>query len=125
MKLLIVDDDTDLCDMLSEHFRQRFDCEVLEAHTPRDALELLESEQPAGMLLDVDLKSRLTGFDVLARARSLSPGTKVIMVTGVNDFASIERAQELGAVDYVTKPFCVDYLQETVAAKITKHLMFA
>ena len=123
MKLLIVDDDADLCEMLLEHFEKRFDCEILTATTPRDALELLERERPEGMLLDVNLKSRLNGFQVLARARALSPGTKVIMVTGVNDFESIENAHELGAVDYVTKPFTVDYLEDTVAAKIAKHLI--
>ena len=125
MKLLIVDDDAELCEMLQEHFEKRFECEILTANTPRDALELLETERPEGMLLDVNLKSRLNGFEVLARARKLSPGTKVIMVTGVNDFESFENAQELGAVDYVTKPFTVDYLEDTVAAKIAKHLMVA
>jgi DNA-binding NtrC family response regulator len=47
------------------------------------------------------------------------------MVTGVNDFDSIERASELGAVDYITKPFTVDYLENTVATKIAKHLIYA
>jgi DNA-binding NtrC family response regulator len=125
MKLLIVDDETALCNMLQEHFEKHFECEVFTANTPGDALELLEKEFPEGMLLDVNLKSRLTGFDVLARARQISPGTKVIMVTSVNDFESIEKAMELGAVDYVTKPFTVDYLEETVTAKIATHLMYA
>ncbi len=125
MKLLIVDDEAALCKMLREHFEEQFECEVLTANTPGDALELLEQELPEGMLLDVNLKSRLTGFDVLARARQISPGTKVIMVTSVNDFESIEKAMELGAVDYVTKPFTVDYLEETVTTKIATHLMYA
>ena len=125
MKLLIVDDEAELCEMLQEHFEKHFDCEVLTAESPREALQLLETEQPEGMLLDVNLGSRLNGFDVLARAREASPGTKVIMVTGVNDFDSIEKARELGAVDYITKPFTVDYLEDTVAAKIAKHLVYA
>lgn len=125
MKLLIVDDDADLCEMLKEHFEKRFDFKILTANAAREAIELLESERPEGMLLDVNLKSRLNGFEVLARARKLSPRTKVIMVTGVNDFESIENAQDLGAVDYVTKPFTVDYLEDTVASKIAKHLMVA
>jgi DNA-binding NtrC family response regulator len=125
MKLLIVDDESALCNMLQEHFEKHFECEVFTANTPGDALELLETEFPEGMLLDVNLKSRLTGFDVLARARQISPGTKVIMVTSVNDFESIEKAMELGAVDYVTKPFTVDYLEETVTSKIATHLMYA
>src|SRR5262245_6298645 len=125
MKLLIVDDEPDLCEMLREHFESRFDCQVLTATNPREALQWLEIEQPEGMLLDVNLGARLSGFDVLARARQLSPGTKVIMVTGVSDLESIEKARALGAVDYLTKPFTVDYLEDTVAAKIARHLIYA
>src|SRR5215471_9539101 len=122
MKLLIVDDDRDLREMLREHLEGHFDCKVLMAGSPRDVLQVLETERPEGMLLDVNLGSRLNGFDVLARTREASPGTKVIMVTGVNDLDSIERARKLGAVDYITKPFTVDYLENTVATKIAKHL---
>src|SRR5262249_31641522 len=125
MKLLIVDDDPDLCELLQEHFEAQFECEVLTAGSAREALQLIETKQPEGMLLDVNLGTRLNGFDVLARTRQLSPGTKVIMVTGVNDFESIERAHELGAVDYITKPFTVEYLENTVATKIAKHLIYA
>ena len=125
MKLLIVDDDADLREMLQEHFEAHFECEVLTAGSARNALELLQTEQPEGMLLDVNLGARLNGFDVLARAREVSPGTKVIMVTGVNDLASIEKAREMGAVDYLTKPFTVEYLEDTVATKIAKHLIYA
>jgi response regulator of citrate/malate metabolism len=111
--------------MLQEHFEEHFDGEVYCATTPGEALQLLEELQPDGMLLDVNLKSRLNGFDVLERAAGTSPATKVIMVTSVNDFESIEKAMELGAVDYITKPFTVEYLEETVHLKIATHLMFA
>ena len=125
MKLLIVDDESDLCELLQDHFEDRFNGEVFIATTGGEALRLVEELQPEGMLLDVNLRSRLTGFDVLARARQISPATKVIMVTGVNDFESIEKAMALGAVDYITKPFTVEYLEETVDAKIATHLMYA
>jgi len=125
MKLLIVDDEVDLCQMLAEHFEGRFDAEVFTATTPGEALRLLEELQPEGVLLDIDLRSRRNGFDVLARLREISPATKVIMVTGASDFQNVERAMELGAVDYITKPFTVDYLEETVDAKNARHLMYA
>lgn len=125
MKLLIVDDEEALGEMLQEHFERRFECEVFTATTPGEALTLLETLQPEGMLLDLDLKSRLNGFDVLARARELSPGTKTIMVTAVNDFSSVEKALELGAVDYITKPFTMNYLEDTVEAKIATLLLYA
>jgi DNA-binding response OmpR family regulator len=125
MKLLIVDDEADLCEMLAEHFEEHFETEVFTATTPGEALRLLEELQPEGLLLDVNLRSRLNGFDILARLKELSSGTKTIMVTSVTDFGSVEKAMELGAVDYVTKPFTVEYLEETVDAKIAKHLMYA
>ena len=125
MKLLIVDDEKDLCTLLQEHFEEHFDGEVFTAATPGEALRLLEQLQPEGMLLDINLRSKLDGFDVLARASEISPGTKVIMVTGANDFESVEQAMALGAVDYITKPFTVEYLEETVDSKIATHLMYA
>jgi len=125
MKLLIVDDELDLCRLLKEHFEEHFDGQVFTATTPSEALRLLEQLQPDGMLLDINLRSRLNGFDVLSRASEISPATKVIMVTGANDFESVEKALMLGAVDYITKPFTVEYLEETVDSKIATHLMYA
>jgi response regulator of citrate/malate metabolism len=60
-----------------------------------------------------------------APCRRLQSSAKVIMVTGANDFESVEKAMALGAVDYITKPFTVEYLEETVDSKIATHLMYA
>ena len=125
MKLLIIDDESDLCRLLAEHFEEHFDLEVFTATKPTEALKLIRELQPEGLLLDINLRSRITGFDILARLPEISPTTKTIMVTGVNDFQSVEMAMELGAVDYVTKPFTVEYLEQTVDEKITRHLLYA
>ncbi len=125
MILLVVDDEVDLCSLLADHFEEYFDADVFTANTPGDALRLLEELHPDGMLLDVNLRSRINGFDILARLPEISPATKVIMMTSVNDFESVEKAMQLGVVDYITKPFTVEYLEETVDAKIARHLMYA
>jgi len=125
MKLLIVDDEVDLCSLLEEHFKEHFNGEIFTATTPGEALRLLEELQPEGMLLDLNLRSRLNGFDILARAAEISPATKVIMVTGSNDFESVAKAMALGAVDYITKPYSVEYLEETVDKKIAAYLTYA
>ena len=125
MKLLIVDDEVDLCSLLEEHFKEHFNGEIFTATTPGEALRLLEELQPEGMLLDLNLRSRLNGFDILARAAEISPATKVIMVTGSNDFESVAKAMTLGAVDYITKPYSVEYLEETVDKKIAAYLTYA
>lgn len=125
MKLLIVDDEADLCNLLAEHFEGHFDAEVFTANTPGEALRLLEEQQPEGMLLDINLGTRLNGLDILARLPEISPATKVIIVTSVSEFSTIERAMELGAVDYITKPFTAEYLEEAVNKKIAQHLICA
>ena len=52
MKLLVVDDEVDLCRLMREHFEEHFDCEVYIATSGGEALRLLEEERPEGMLLD-------------------------------------------------------------------------
>jgi response regulator of citrate/malate metabolism len=47
------------------------------------------------------------------------------MMTAVSDFEAVEKARRLGAVDYVTKPFTLDYLEDTVQTKIAQLLEFA
>jgi DNA-binding response OmpR family regulator len=125
MKLLIADDEAMICKMLKDYFEDHLSCEVFVATTAAAALSLLEKEQPEGMLLDLNLKSKQSGFDILRKARTVSPFTKIIMVTGASDFESIEQAVELGAVDYVTKPFTMDYLEDTVRMKIANMLLCA
>ncbi len=125
MKLLIVDDEVKICEMLQEWFEDHLVCDIVTATTASEALDLLVSEQPEGMLLDLNLKSKLGGFEILKRVKAVSPLTKVIMVTGDCDLESIETALQLGAVDYITKPFTIDYLEETVQMKIVNALMYA
>jgi len=125
MKLLIVDDDAELCAMLEEFFEEVLDSDIFAATTASDALALLEDEQPDGMLLDVNLRSRISGFDILSRARAVSPSTKVVMMTSSRDLGSIKKAHQLGAVDCVTKPFTLDYLEDTVQTKVAQLLEYA
>lgn len=85
MKLLIVDDELDLCCLLQEHFEEHFDGQVFAATTPGEALRLLGQLQPEGMLLDINLRSRLSGLmsspgrakSVLRRKSSWSPAPTI------------------------------------------------
>jgi len=70
MKLLIVDDEVTVA-LVAGPFEEHFEGEVFTATTPGEALRLLEQLQPEGMLLDINLRSRLNGFDVLSRAAEI------------------------------------------------------
>lgn len=117
-KLLIVDDEEEICELLKDFFEDQTDCTILTASTPDAALRIIKDEQPKGVLLDINLKAKRNGFDILNLMRTVSPDTRTIMVTAYNDYQSIQKAKLLGATDYVTKPFTLEYLENTVRTKI-------
>jgi DNA-binding NtrC family response regulator len=117
-KLLIVDDEAEICEFLKDFFETQSDCEILTASDSASALQIIKDQQPEGVLLDVRLGTERTGLDILNDLRVLSPGSKAIMVTASYDQDTIHKAKLLGAVDYITKPFTLEYLEETVKAKI-------
>ncbi|PIQ85003.1 MAG: hypothetical protein COV74_10410 [Candidatus Omnitrophica bacterium CG11_big_fil_rev_8_21_14_0_20_45_26] len=116
--LLIVDDESEICEFLKEFFKSDTQFNILTATDPDAAIEILKNVKPEGVLLDVKLKARKTGLDVLQAIRDISPNTKTIMVTSHTDYHTVERARVLGAVGYVTKPFSLEYLESTVHTRV-------
>jgi two-component system response regulator CpxR len=101
-RVLVVDDDTEMCAMLKEYLsKEQF--EVALAHDGSAALQLLENSPPDIVLLDVTMPS-LGGFDVLRRLRGDSD-LPVLMLTARDDHSDRVHGLELGADDYLTKPF--------------------
>lgn len=104
MKILIVDEEPDVVRLISVSFgMQQPNWEVIAASDGEEALAALEREQPALVLLDVGLPD-MSGFQVLQQIRLFSD-VPVIMLTVHDDELSKVRGLELGADDYVTKPF--------------------
>jgi two-component system phosphate regulon response regulator PhoB len=112
-RILVVDDDEGSRALVrvaleSESFS------VLEASDGAQALELISSETPDLVVLDVNLPS-MGGFDVLAQIR-LARAVPVIMVTGRDGETDRVLGLELGADDYVIKPFSPRELTSRVRA---------
>src|SRR5688572_8278447 len=101
---LIVDDDTGLR-MLARESLEQSGLLVEEAGDGVSGLAAFERLQPDIVLLDV-MMPRMDGFEACTQLRRLSRGanTPVLMMTGLDDNASIERAYESGATDFITKP---------------------
>jgi len=102
--LLIVDDDTSNLRMLI-HILQE-DYTIYTAKNGEEALNKAAISLPDLILLDIILPN-IDGYEVLARLRE-SDDTKeipVIFITGLSESSSEEKGLQLGAVDYVTKPF--------------------
>jgi two-component system KDP operon response regulator KdpE len=104
MKILIVDDDHDLLEALGLGLQLQWQgVELLTATDGEAALTCFFEETPDVVLLDVGLP-RLDGFEVLRRIRQVSD-TPVLMLTARGEELDKVRGFEIGADDYITKPF--------------------
>ncbi|KPZ51886.1 MULTISPECIES: response regulator transcription factor [Pseudoalteromonas] len=102
MKLLMIDDDTGLCELLTEYLAaQGF--EVQSVHDGEQGLKLAQANDYALILLDVMLPT-LDGFEVLKQLRQTKL-TPVIMLTAKGEDFDRIFGLELGADDYIPKPF--------------------
>ena len=102
-RMLVVDDETRICEILKTHFSAK-GFTVICAYTGQEALESLMDEPVDVVLLDIRLPD-MSGIDVLKRAKELCPDAKVIMVTAVDQEELQTDAKIYGACGYVTKPF--------------------
>ena len=101
-KILVIDDDVKLTDLL-KNYLTRFNYEVLTANTPHLGLALIKSESPALLILDVMLPE-MDGFEILKELRKES-SLPVIMLTARGDVTDRIVGLEIGADDYLPKPF--------------------
>ncbi|HEY1283494.1 MAG TPA: response regulator transcription factor [Steroidobacteraceae bacterium] len=101
-RVLVVDDDLEMCAMLSEYLsKEQFDVEL--AHNGDTALAVVGERRPDIVLLDVSMP-RLGGFEVLRKLR-IDSDLPVLMLTARDDHGDRIHGLDLGADDYLTKPF--------------------
>ena len=114
-KILIVEDDAHIRRLLRATM-QRAGHEVAEAADARAALALLDIEKPDVVLLDLGLPDR-DGLELIGPIRQRSAAT-IIVVSARDDSAEKVAALDLGADDYLTKPFDTDELLARIRATL-------
>ena len=97
-------------------------CEVLEAETGADALELLRAREVDLVMLDQRMPGE-PGIDVLPRVKAADPSTVVVLATAVHDVRTAVEALKRGAYDYITKPFDVDDILMLVERALEKRAL--
>jgi len=117
VKVLVVDDDADLLDLMAYALR-RDGFTVVQAVDGEQALQKWKRDEPDLVLLDANMP-KLNGFEVCRQIRQAST-TPVIMLTARDDEADILQGLELGADDYVTKPFSAKQLIARIKAVIRR-----
>ena len=101
--ILVIDDDQDLCELIEE-FLQSEGFQVDLANDGESGLEKLHTEPPDLIVMDV-MMPKMNGFDVLKEIRSQKIQLPVIMLTARGDDIDKILGLELGADDYLPKPF--------------------
>ncbi|MDM4764759.1 response regulator [Pelomonas sp. SE-A7] len=102
-QVMVVDDEPELRTLLGEYF-QRHGLQVLTAGDAAEARELLQSQAPALMVLDVNMPGE-SGLSLARWLRETRPQIGIVMLTTASDPVDRIVGLELGADDYVPKPF--------------------
>lgn len=109
MKLLVVDDESDVQFLFQQKFRKEIksgEIQINYAFNGSSALKLLESiENRTGFLILTDINMpEMSGIELLKEIKSRYPELKVVMITAYGDEQNFDIAKKLGADDYFTKP---------------------
>lgn len=115
-KLLIVEDDSALLRGLKDNFRAQ-GYAVRTAADGQRGLEALLSDPPDLVVLDLMLP-KVNGYEICRRARSQRLHTAIIMLSAKNQVEDVVRGLEVGADDYVTKPFSARELRARIRARL-------
>ena len=118
-KVLIIDDDQDSLSTVGEMLRSEF--QPLMANSGREGIICAVREQPDLILLDINMPE-MDGFEVCKRLRE-QPGTRqipIIMLTTASGLDSRVKGLDLGADDYVSKPFQIRELVARINARLRR-----
>src|ERR1700722_16470555 len=114
--VLVVDDEPDLCELLSITLR-RMDLDPRTAHSVADAQRLLKNEHLDLCLTDMQLHDG-DGLELVKWIQQYSPSVPVAMITAHGNMETAVRALKLGAFDFVSKPLAPGGLRKLVASAI-------
>ena len=119
-RILVIDDETWLREMVHMALEQK-GFEVLEAENGAKGIEAARKSLPDLILCDVNME-KVDGYHTLSSLRSEAATASVpfILMTGLADHAGMRHGMELGADDYLPKPFSIEALYAAVEARLKK-----
>ncbi|MBI3616585.1 MAG: response regulator [Candidatus Omnitrophica bacterium] len=111
-KLLIIDDEPDLCAIFQRIFQDEGHS-VATAATGQEGIAKSRADQPDLIFLDLKMPS-MDGITCLKRLRLVSKVSKIVVLTGYGTLKTAKEAMRLGAYDYTAKPFDLDLIRELI-----------
>jgi acyl carrier protein len=118
-KILIVDDQEGMCNFLENYFYSK-GYKATSASKADEALLLLDKEKPDIVLLDIRMPD-IDGIELLKKMKAKNPKPKFLMVSVASERE--KEAVEAGADGFVSKPFPITYLEQTVIKKIKEFMV--
>jgi len=116
-KILVVDDEPAICNMLKKFLTKKgYKADI--ALSGEEAVKKVKKDKPHVVLLDIKMPG-MDGVEVLKKIKEIDKKIPiVIMVTAVADDELGRICLEMGAVDYITKPLGLDYLENVLIIKL-------
>lgn len=114
-RLLIVDDEEALLDLLKVQFEEMSDFDVVTASSAEDALQILNKKRYPIIVTDLKMPG-MNGMDLCKKIRETNPISYIIAMTGFQDFFELKNCRAEGFDDYFKKPFEFSTLLEEVVA---------
>jgi len=111
-RLLIVDDDKEIRNILDEFLSRAYDCRAVDS--PADALAVLATDTFDLIISDITMP-QMTGLEMIPHIVSLAPDSVIVMISGQQTIECAIDAMRAGAFDYITKPFELSQVRAVVA----------
>ncbi len=112
IKALIIDDEADVCFLLSSLLRQK-NVETGFVNSLTDAEKVLQQESPCVIFLDNHLPDGM-GIDYIPNIRSVHPNSHIVMITAHDTSADRQKALNSGADQFIAKPFNREMIFKTL-----------
>ena len=117
-RILIVDDEREITEILADLLSEDYDC--LKAGSAEQALDCLRAGEFQLVISDITMPG-MSGLDMIPHVKQLSPDTVVVMISGMQTVESAIGALRLGAFDYLMKPFDLRQVEAVVKRALEHH----
>ena len=112
-RILVTDDDPSTCEFFVE-LLDDVGCAIETRQDPRAAIDLASSERFDVVVSDINFEDTLSGIDVLKEVKRAHPDTEVVLISAFGTLDTAIEAVRLGAFDFVSKPFDVEGVRQTI-----------
>jgi diguanylate cyclase (GGDEF)-like protein len=117
-RILIIDDEPNIRDILAELLAEQYECLV--TSSAEQGLEVLRATQVSLVITDINMAG-ISGLEMVPKILELAPDTAVIMMSGTQTIETAIDALRVGAFDYLTKPFDLRHVEAAVKRALDHH----